>query len=250
MLFLELRDGHVSLDEPSHTPGMLGPVIGPFIAARILRDEVRVTTTEHEYPLQRFADWIFYDGKYFSDLEIVASDQMGPGRTRRRRPFVPSLAQLKGVGARSRVTQRKEPVRTIAQALCISPISSFHTFLCVRLLLLSMLRSRDSRRCETTAIPAAQSDEVEQTAPIHFIFQFAFSVSRSKYPRPSSAHSRSIRSHLVRDFGTIHPQGSATTSASSGRALPPCNTAPRTRDALRFKPSRKARIPIASLAVT
>jgi hypothetical protein len=99
MLYLELRDGHVSLDEPSHTPGMLGPVIGPFIAARILRDEVRVTRTEGEYPLQRFADWVFYDGKYFLDLEIVASDQMGPGRTRRRRPFVPSLAQLEGVGA-------------------------------------------------------------------------------------------------------------------------------------------------------
>jgi len=99
MLFLELRDGHVSLEEPSHTPGMLGPVIGPFIAARILRDEVRVTTTEREYPLQRFADWVFYDGKYFSDLEIVASDQMGPGRTRRRRPFVPSLTQFEGVGA-------------------------------------------------------------------------------------------------------------------------------------------------------
>jgi hypothetical protein len=54
----------------------------------------------------------------------------------------------------------------------------------------------------------------------------------------------------VRDFGTIHPQGSTTMPASSGRACPPCNTTPRTKDALRFKPSRKARIPIASLDVT
>jgi len=61
---------------------------------------------------------------------------------------------------------------------------------------------------------------------------------------------RSIRPHLECDFGTIHPQGSPTMSASSGRALPPCNTTPRTRDALRFKPSRKARIPIASLVLT
>src|ERR1017187_2742774 len=51
-------------------------------------------------------------------------------------------------------------------------------------------------------------------------------------------------------LGTSHPQGSARTPSSSGRALPPCNTIPRTRDALRFKSSRKARIPVASLVVT
>jgi hypothetical protein len=91
-LFLELRDGHATLDESSHVPGKLGPVLGPFISARILRDEVRVTTSEREVPLDRIADWVFYDGQYFSDIEIIPNDQMGPGRTRRRQAFVPTLA--------------------------------------------------------------------------------------------------------------------------------------------------------------
>src|SRR5208282_966496 len=51
-------------------------------------------------------------------------------------------------------------------------------------------------------------------------------------------------------WGTIHPQGSATSSAVSGRALPPCNTTPLTSDALRLRVSRNARIPITSLVVT
>ncbi len=91
-LFLELRDGHDNLDESSHVPGKLGSVLGPFISARILRDEVRVTTPEREIPLDRIADWVFYNGKYFADIEIISNDQMGPGRTRRRQPFNPALA--------------------------------------------------------------------------------------------------------------------------------------------------------------
>ena len=47
-----------------------------------------------------------------------------------------------------------------------------------------------------------------------------------------------------RGSGSIHPQASAISSASSGRDLSLCNTTPRTSDALRFKASRSARIPI------
>jgi hypothetical protein len=93
-LFVELRGGRANLDLSAYSKGTLGPVIGPFIAARIIRDEVRVTTTEREFPLQRIADWIFYDGSYYPDLEIVTAEKMGPARTRRQRQFVPALATL------------------------------------------------------------------------------------------------------------------------------------------------------------
>lgn len=97
-LYVELRDGHSNLDLSSSTPGSLGPVLGPFIAARLLRDELRVTTPEHEYPLTRVADWTFYDGQFYSDVEIVGADQMGPARTRRRQAFTPQLAELDAAG--------------------------------------------------------------------------------------------------------------------------------------------------------
>jgi hypothetical protein len=63
-------------------------------------------------------------------------------------------------------------------------------------------------------------------------------------------HSPALTLICTPDFGTIHPQGRARTPASSGRALPPFNTTPRTRGPLRFSASRKARIPIASLVAT
>jgi hypothetical protein len=100
-VFLELRDGHENLDESSHVPGQLGPVLGPFISARILRDTVRVTIAESEIPFVRIADWILYGAKYYADVEIIiwsveiiSTDQMGPGRTRRRQAFSPALAGL------------------------------------------------------------------------------------------------------------------------------------------------------------
>ena len=90
-LFLELGDGHPTLDEPSNTPGCLGPVLGPFIGARLLRDELRIITEHQEYPLDRVSDWVFYDGMFFSDLRIVPLENMGQARRRRVRPFDPSL---------------------------------------------------------------------------------------------------------------------------------------------------------------
>lgn len=94
-LFVELRDGHPTLDQSSNAPGKLGPVLGPFIAARLLRDELKVTTPEREYPLMHVGDWVFYDGLFFSDVEIVGDDQMGPARTRRRQSFCPNLAEMR-----------------------------------------------------------------------------------------------------------------------------------------------------------
>lgn len=67
-------------------------------------------------------------------------------------------------------------------------------------------------------------------------------ANKSIPPESRSIRSRHYRHspyYLVRAFGTIHPQGSATMSASSGRALPPCSTTPRTKDALRFRPLGK-----------
>jgi hypothetical protein len=95
-VFLELRNGHTGFDLSSGAPGELGPLLGPFIAVRLIRDEVRVTTLEREFPLERVADWIFYAGKFYSDAEIVPLEQMGSGRNRRRRPFDPALAAIDG----------------------------------------------------------------------------------------------------------------------------------------------------------
>ena len=90
-LFVEFRDGHSSMELLSGTPGSLGPVLGPFIAVRLLRDELRVTTTTKEFPLARFADWTYYKGQFFSDIEIVPEEQIGPGRARRKEVFNPLL---------------------------------------------------------------------------------------------------------------------------------------------------------------
>ena len=67
---------------------------------------------------------------------------------------------------------------------------------------------------------------------------------------PGSGRGEGSDRNSYRDFGTIHPHGNATSSASNGRALPAFNTTPRTKDALRLMESRKARIPAASLALT
>ena len=91
-LFLELRDGHSSFDQESHIPGDLGPTVGPFVAVRLLRDEVRVATTSREYRLLRVADWVFYDKRFFADIAIISAEQIGPGRARRLQPFNPLLA--------------------------------------------------------------------------------------------------------------------------------------------------------------
>ena len=93
-LFLELRDGHSSVDHESHIPGELGPIVGPFISVRLLRDEVRVATSSREHLLLRVADWIFYDNRFFSDIAIIPSEQISHGRTRRLRPFDPLLADF------------------------------------------------------------------------------------------------------------------------------------------------------------
>jgi hypothetical protein len=74
---------------------VLGPLLGPFIGIRLLRDEVRVITKEREIALQRVGvDWVFYAGKYYSDIEIVPTEQMGTARNRRRQPFDLRLPNL------------------------------------------------------------------------------------------------------------------------------------------------------------
>jgi len=96
-LFLDLRNGHpghTGFDLPSGAPGELGPLLGPFIAVRFIRDELRVTTLEREFPLPRISDWIYYAGKFYSDAEIVPSDQIGSGRNRRRQPFDPRFTEI------------------------------------------------------------------------------------------------------------------------------------------------------------
>jgi hypothetical protein len=93
-LFVELRDGHTSLDQSSSIPGSPGPVIGPLVSARLLRGDLRVGTTQKEYSLAFIADWVFYGGRYYSDAEIIGSDQIGEARTRRMVPFNPALAEL------------------------------------------------------------------------------------------------------------------------------------------------------------
>ena len=65
---------------------------------RFIRDELRVTTLEREFPLPRIADWIYYAGKFYSDAEIVPSDQMGSGRNRRRQPFDPRFTEIEAAG--------------------------------------------------------------------------------------------------------------------------------------------------------
>ena len=94
-LFVEFRDGCSSVDQESHIPGDQGPIIGPFLAVRLLRDEVRVTTISREFPLLRVADWIFYDERFYSDIHIISGEQIARGRACRLRPFDPSLAEFR-----------------------------------------------------------------------------------------------------------------------------------------------------------
>jgi hypothetical protein len=93
-VYIEFRDGHPQLDQPSCTQGALGPVLGPFIAIRLLRDELRVTTRVQEYSVPRVSDWVFYGGIFYADLEIVGDDQMGMGRQRRKKLFDPADTTL------------------------------------------------------------------------------------------------------------------------------------------------------------
>lgn len=48
-----------------------------------------------------------------------------------------------------------------------------------------------SHRCETSAIPTAECEAFEHADPIQFVFLVAFSVLRSKHPRPADARSSS-----------------------------------------------------------
>ena len=48
-----------------------------------------------------------------------------------------------------------------------------------------------SRDCKTSAIQATEDEVVELAAPLPFAFLFAFSVPRSKHPRPADARSPS-----------------------------------------------------------
>jgi hypothetical protein len=59
-----------------------------------------------------------------------------------------------------------------------------------------------SRRCEPSAISTAESEDFEQSAPIQFAFLFAFSVPRSKHPRPADARSPSRVSNF--QCGLLH----------------------------------------------
>ena len=54
-----------------------------------------------------------------------------------------------------------------------------------------------SRCGATSAIPTAESEAFEHAAPIQFAFLFAFSVPRSKHPRPADARSPSRDSSLT-----------------------------------------------------
>ena len=93
-LFLDLRSGRSACDLSSSPLGFLGPVVGPFLSVRLLRDEVRVATPAREFALQRIGDWIFYGGALYADAEIVAQDQIGPRRKRRMCAFDPALGCL------------------------------------------------------------------------------------------------------------------------------------------------------------
>ena len=55
-LFLDLRSGRAACDLSSSPQGFLGPVVGPFLSVRLLRDEVRVATSAREFALQRIGD--------------------------------------------------------------------------------------------------------------------------------------------------------------------------------------------------
>jgi len=52
-VFLDLRAGRPAGDLSSNPSGANGPVLGPFVSIRLLRDEVRVATEQKEFALQR-----------------------------------------------------------------------------------------------------------------------------------------------------------------------------------------------------
>lgn len=93
-LYLELRNGHETLDASSYTPGTVGPVLGPFIGVRIWRDEIRVVTSGPEESLHRVGDWIIYDGKYFADAEIVSAEKISTRRKLRLQTFNSELTEI------------------------------------------------------------------------------------------------------------------------------------------------------------
>lgn len=93
-VFLELKNGRRSLEPVFDAPGSLGAVLGPFLTVRLLREELRLTTQEGEFPLQRILAWIFYDGHFYADIGIVPADQMGPRRKQRWQRFDPDRAHL------------------------------------------------------------------------------------------------------------------------------------------------------------
>jgi hypothetical protein len=86
-LFVEFRNGHSSLDQNMNVPGVSGPVLGPFIAARIFGDELRVTTRTGETPVHRISDWFLYHGVYWSDVEILPEEAIGRNRRGRLEAF-------------------------------------------------------------------------------------------------------------------------------------------------------------------
>ena len=95
-VFLELRNGLPALDNAAASERAVGPVLGPFLGARLLRDELRVITEKGEHPLVRVADWLHYGSVWWADAELVPEEAMGPARRRRLARFRSDLAALPG----------------------------------------------------------------------------------------------------------------------------------------------------------
>lgn len=93
-VYLDLRNGRPARDLSSTPSASAGPVLGPFLGVHLTRDEVRLATPQREVSLQRVGDWIFYGGALYSDVDIVAEDQIGPRRKRRLAVFDPFLSDL------------------------------------------------------------------------------------------------------------------------------------------------------------
>ena len=93
-IYLELRNGHPNIDEFPDAVGVLGPVLGPFLGVRLWREEVRLITTGREVALQRIGDWILYEGMYFTEVEIITADKVGPRRKLRLREFDPRHTRM------------------------------------------------------------------------------------------------------------------------------------------------------------
>ena len=94
-VYLELRDGRPNLEESSKTPGVTGPVIGPFLSVRLLGDELRLSTkTGEARRIERVADWVIYAGFYWADIEVIPESGIGPRRRARIEPFKPQSADI------------------------------------------------------------------------------------------------------------------------------------------------------------